>query len=1774
MNINNLETLDSDNYTLNEINLDNLQIPIVTTSNQVESNDSDFDNNGNTEINITFEKDNDNQDGGELEIQDDSPIVNIEKNILSDGSKDEVIELNSPNILDDEKKSEQEEYDNSEALLHLTLGDYVEIESSLKELSTKGFLFYLDNKYFEIKTDDNQFLRFEIHKQRINKVIKIRVIEKNTYSNLIGLYNLKVGDKIKVFSSNNKYHLKLAKIISINDNIVSILIEDEKHEIDLTYGLSKISNSIIYDFEIVNEIEEEESEIEMLDDVDIVMEYEVKEENVICTLEEGHTCLISDLMKLFEYQKNLEQKEIMVSKIVFNLIEDLLNRERSESLLDKPKLDKYIKSDFTDSNIIPLVSLKKKIYERIEDEQNENFISADLEKELKDLNQCDKQFRENIYSKWGNNYEWFYKDIQRNMETFRSNEEGYNISLNKDSEVIDIINNNSINIMKGLGSVELFYDNRDDDYIFEKNKDVNQKSIFPSEQLSLNGFVYYPGENKFNATINLGVNGKLKDLVNNKNKNSQEVYKKKLQSGNISLLSIPDGEVDYNDYFKNIVICKFSSKLDTSVYTDPSSFRNTILNKIVPGLVDIIKLRKRNKIFCLNDFYKYNKLLSTFEMSLTHNHHNNSQIIYNILSKNIKMKNSPEYSVNYPEILESSRDFKSTEPLFINNSLLGDSLMEELYNFYPDYNKLTDDELNRFRWLHNSFDNGAQFFKNYHLNESSNDKDSIQKLIKSLNVKIEELAKNPDILNRKQIGKQFTISKVYIDQIKNEKEAHIKTGDYGLSINTKKGKVSLLKKMKINNDLIWVQESYNHNQSGNIFKSIRLSDKCIEEEKEKLHKYNANEKEIIDHLRNLTDEGLCIPNGCQLQDFDFEKSNSNNHIQYDNHCISFKENKLEHFKRLKSNYESYLNKLEIHKKLIQNEKINIDNIKFQNKKQKETIETFLKNKNSQKAQIPEIEIEINKIKRLGNEYKRDRLIENIIKEKLRLPFENEDQDFFYETKTSTRVLSKHWQLKVQITSQPHNSKDIIEQLISKYGVSKRGSEYWICRIDGDQLSLIDYDSFEGYDNDDSDKKVREVLEEKNDRNLSVAMLGYNRVKINIFNTIEEINESLSFVDESDFKMSEQQNMVHDIYDYIDKFYRNYLIVEYRKKKISTSFESFLLSQLVERSIILLLCLCYYAIYFQTHLPILNPPHIKLCQYTLSGDPSSVSNDTNDDFIDYFSCIVYHNRFSLTKNGRVLFSKFQNISQDELTNKLKSTYVKLGKEKYIIKLFKRWNQYLKNKHILNTHVWKGFRPNFSIYNKKKIFSQEVMSDMDKYLNSTTDEFITDIKNEHHILNQSKRIESLKKKIKNRNEENIYQYHIGNKGEPELQNLYYKIFPDKMSNDIAIKITSHFSVHKDTFGAKKLYSKYGFPINSFEEENRHQSIEENITDAHKILKFIQHKNKHSCNFNAHQIDFNQNIQVITDLATTKVFKEDSELLSLKKDVESLYINWKGRQSETDKEDVIYKFEFNVNTYVKSIKNYLNNKTYHHTEHTNINLVIDQIEFIFGEIYSDYSINLYSKSINELVMILSLIKNRKQHIRNAAPKKLNLETESLKIINKFITDEINYENTMLSYFSKNFNDEHANIKSQIDTILKEIRGVSLCLSKINAENDSLNNNIKISKFNIKQKFIVYKYCFYKILLFIMEYYDNSSVEQSITSFIYLFMNNLLKKNKDYYFTRKQIRTKRSEEIEEENNLTKNRRANMSEERKQIDNLEQRMGIGFYAKSGKFEFKKGFNQ
>ncbi len=344
---NNLETLNLDNYKLSEINLDNFNIPSVVPNNkdfQVSQSDNNI-----TEININFERDNDIQDGGDFSYSG----LRAAKGDTSD-----LIQTDSDFI--DIKETEQV-YNNKEILEQINLGDILEIHQS-SNLSEKGLLIYLDNKHLELKREDKKRVFFKIENQEIENVTKVNILQKSNYSHLIQLYNLNVNSIIKLLSKNENHNNMIGKIIKIDNNRISILVNDNEIELDLTYGMSYYGDNEIYDFEIINEIDEEledEEEIEIIEDLDIVMDYEIKEENVICTLEEGHTCLISSLMKLFNYQKNIEKKEVLVSKIVNNLL-DQINNNKSDAYDDKPGVKKLFNGNFLNSNIIPIVSLKKK----------------------------------------------------------------------------------------------------------------------------------------------------------------------------------------------------------------------------------------------------------------------------------------------------------------------------------------------------------------------------------------------------------------------------------------------------------------------------------------------------------------------------------------------------------------------------------------------------------------------------------------------------------------------------------------------------------------------------------------------------------------------------------------------------------------------------------------------------------------------------------------------------------------------------------------------------------------------------------------------------------------------------------------------------------------------------------------------------------------------------------------------------------------------------------------------------------------------------------------------------------------------------------------------------------------------------------------------------------------------------------------------------------------------------------------------------------------------
>ena len=93
-----------------------------------------------------------NQNGGELS----NPNLLEENNFLED-SEFSVQEFKQSQI-----KTPQE-YNNSDCLLHINIGDYLEIKSLLG--TDTGILIYKDSKQLEIKTENNKEL-YLIQNQR------------------------------------------------------------------------------------------------------------------------------------------------------------------------------------------------------------------------------------------------------------------------------------------------------------------------------------------------------------------------------------------------------------------------------------------------------------------------------------------------------------------------------------------------------------------------------------------------------------------------------------------------------------------------------------------------------------------------------------------------------------------------------------------------------------------------------------------------------------------------------------------------------------------------------------------------------------------------------------------------------------------------------------------------------------------------------------------------------------------------------------------------------------------------------------------------------------------------------------------------------------------------------------------------------------------------------------------------------------------------------------------------------------------------------------------------------------------------------------------------------------------------------------------------------------------------------------------------------------------------------------------------------------------------
>ena len=173
-----IEVLSDNNIDLEDVNQTENEVPIVDDYLKINDTDEDDTNEADTDEADTNEADTDEADTDE----DDSQLKTVE------------------------------EYNNEESLLHLNLGDKIEIQSYDPQLSGVGLLIYLDNKNLELKTTDNKRLSYKIDEQKIKGITKVMIKKKNTKSNLIDLFQLGVNSIIKIISKNENENGKIGKI--------------------------------------------------------------------------------------------------------------------------------------------------------------------------------------------------------------------------------------------------------------------------------------------------------------------------------------------------------------------------------------------------------------------------------------------------------------------------------------------------------------------------------------------------------------------------------------------------------------------------------------------------------------------------------------------------------------------------------------------------------------------------------------------------------------------------------------------------------------------------------------------------------------------------------------------------------------------------------------------------------------------------------------------------------------------------------------------------------------------------------------------------------------------------------------------------------------------------------------------------------------------------------------------------------------------------------------------------------------------------------------------------------------------------------------------------------------------------------------------------------------------------------------------------------------------------------------------------------------------------
>lgn len=1434
--------------------------------------------------------------------------------------------------------------------------------------------------------------------------------------------NLEVGSQVNLLSNDILYNNQKATVDRISKHsIVFFLDNGQILEIDITKNKNERE---IYDFELIknsDKLEEEielreesdDEEIEIGEEIDITLEFEIKEEDLVCSLDKGLDCLITELMRLKE-NKSIKDIQRLSSNIIENILELNENKKR--------KLDHYF---FVNSNFIPIVKLTK--YKYIHDDRTD-VIYKNFELEIKELSKIIDKYKHNSYANIGNNYDYFYNYVNKNMESFKPSSSGLRLDLECDSEMIEHYNNERINIMRGVGTI----------YNYFNDEQSYKKEIFTGEQISIIGLFYNPNPYKFNTHLDCY---DLKDIYSEKNKrkkhNHESFYKYKLHKE--SILEIKDiHHFDFKHYINKILCFK------------PDVIDEHILNKITPSIKDILKLKENKHIFSLDDLYKNNELLNVFKIILEDEPYENARLIYSFLTENIKKKNIPFFDVDYKLQYDTYIKENEFNSIFINRDLLNKDHILSIYGQYPYYLDIKDDNESRFLWLYNQFDKGSIYF-NYFLNDKQ----------------IEDGKVNPNL--SKPIS-YIIISNVYYDKIEDDR---LRDNEYVLLV---KEDISIYQVQILNKKKTWIKIEENLN------KLVFIPNTFIEEKK----LFPILNKKKLNFIYNIDFEAID------------SKVEIDNIVYYNEFTKDIMEQFTENQYIEKKNYMDYLG--------------------------------ILKQKKIQREYIPEktmseLEKEIKKIKQIEDEYKRDRLIEHIIKNKLRHPNEREDYNFFYCPITNKKILSKHWELKCKLTLPQFNREDILNKMILQYGEDKKGSGEWICKTDGDILGTLDYDSFEGFEEEGNVNIIRETLDYKTDKDLfyskEVSNILRDDIKIKIHSYLNELIDYLDIVDRNSIS-----KYILELTNHIYHFSQKKLETEYRHLKIKISKKEFMNKNSDKIS---LFTAVYYGVFFQTHIPIFQPPRIKNCTYSIKETPYTLKDTITDTFIDYYSCILY--------NNNIFMSKYFNsqISQDKFYEKIRKYYKEIGNEDYIQKRYNTWLDYLDTKKSFNIPVWHYYKPQIEKYYKEKNNIFKTQDFIHKRGEEPSFFNVIDFSLPYKIVEEKK-------------SSNTKEFYLTQDILVEEDRI--PIYPSKL-NEYQIKdLLSMYSVSKKYLGKRKLFNKYNICLYTGEKKEIPEKYDISI-----LLQAIKNKSKIQLSDKMVQLfTFEKILYQFDSVLSNDIIKQDNVLKNIKQEYSVLFKEWDEEDKNKDnKHNLFYKLKNIYNTSIDNIKYNLISSTF-----TFGTLPLSDIEELCSNIFLDYDKNLYLNAILSLMSYMNIIISKHSSFKEIKDKKNKYVIETINAITEF-------ENNIIALFS---NVNMSELKLMLNHKIHTIREIYIFLKNLYAKK---NIQEKTNKLELTDIFELSRYLFYSILSFLIINKEEETTEMN--SFLYLFLEHLNKSYKETYFTKEQINNKFIEEREEEANRTKQRIQVMSDNERNLDTEERKMGIGFYAK-GKLDYQRGFNK